>query len=90
MSITSGYFSSLGMIYAPRVVHPSKSRIAGMMAAFFLILGEYIVTVYILIELQITEDKKNNISNSAEIPPNQNSAGKFHETLEAKSTCNKR
>ncbi|TMS36407.1 hypothetical protein L596_003579 [Steinernema carpocapsae] len=39
MSVTSGYFSSLGMMYAPRVVDPKNSRIAGMMAAFFLILG---------------------------------------------------
>ncbi|CAJ0954306.1 unnamed protein product, partial [Mesorhabditis belari] len=39
MSFTSGYLSSLGMMYAPRVVEKSKGRIAGMMAAFFLILG---------------------------------------------------
>ncbi|CAJ0572699.1 unnamed protein product, partial [Mesorhabditis spiculigera] len=39
MSFTSGYFSSLGMMYAPRVVDPSRARIAGMMAAFFLIFG---------------------------------------------------
>uniref|UniRef100_A0A0K0EIW1 Equilibrative nucleoside transporter 1 n=1 Tax=Strongyloides stercoralis TaxID=6248 RepID=A0A0K0EIW1_STRER len=39
MSFTSGYLSSLGMMYAPRTVHISKSSIAGMMSAFFLILG---------------------------------------------------
>ncbi|PAV75108.1 hypothetical protein WR25_05465 [Diploscapter pachys] len=39
MSVSSGYFSSLAMMYTPRIVHPSKQRIAGMMAGFFLILG---------------------------------------------------
>ncbi|KAK0396792.1 hypothetical protein QR680_001858 [Steinernema hermaphroditum] len=39
MSVTSGYFSSLAMMYAPRVVDTKNCRIAGMMAAFFLILG---------------------------------------------------
>ncbi|KAJ1374952.1 hypothetical protein KIN20_038162 [Parelaphostrongylus tenuis] len=39
MSISSGYLSGLAMMYAPRVVEPSKSRIAGMMAGFFLIFG---------------------------------------------------
>uniref|UniRef100_A0A0N4ZGL6 Equilibrative nucleoside transporter 1 n=1 Tax=Parastrongyloides trichosuri TaxID=131310 RepID=A0A0N4ZGL6_PARTI len=39
MSFTSGYLSSLGMMYAPRSVPVSKSSIAGMMSAFFLILG---------------------------------------------------
>jgi len=39
MSITHGYFSSLSMMYAPKVVEQAKSRIVGMMSAFFLILG---------------------------------------------------
>ncbi|VDN06779.1 unnamed protein product [Thelazia callipaeda] len=43
MSITSGYFSSLAMMYAPRalfrIVEPSKSAAAGMIAAFFLMFG---------------------------------------------------
>uniref|UniRef100_A0A914WLP1 Equilibrative nucleoside transporter 1 n=1 Tax=Plectus sambesii TaxID=2011161 RepID=A0A914WLP1_9BILA len=39
MSLSSGYLSSLAMMYAPRVVEGSKSRTAGMMAAFFLICG---------------------------------------------------
>ncbi|KAE9413647.1 hypothetical protein Angca_008650 [Angiostrongylus cantonensis] len=39
MSISSGYLSGLAMMYAPRVVEPSKSRIASMMAGFFLIFG---------------------------------------------------
>ncbi|GMT35813.1 hypothetical protein PFISCL1PPCAC_27110, partial [Pristionchus fissidentatus] len=39
MALSHGYFSSLGMMYAPRVVHPSLSKIAGMTAAMCLILG---------------------------------------------------
>ncbi|EFO20541.2 hypothetical protein LOAG_07950 [Loa loa] len=39
MSITSGYFSSVIMMYVPRIVEPSKSTAAGMIAAFFLIFG---------------------------------------------------
>ena len=39
MSISSGYLSGMGMMYAPSVVEPSKQRIAGMMAGFFLIFG---------------------------------------------------
>lgn len=39
MALTSGYFCSIAMIYAPRVVEPAKSRSAGMLAAFFLVLG---------------------------------------------------
>uniref|UniRef100_A0AC35U6D8 Equilibrative nucleoside transporter 1 n=1 Tax=Rhabditophanes sp. KR3021 TaxID=114890 RepID=A0AC35U6D8_9BILA len=39
MATTSGYLSSLGMMYAPRTVDASKSHIAGMMSAFFLICG---------------------------------------------------
>ncbi|OZC11147.1 nucleoside transporter [Onchocerca flexuosa] len=39
MSISSGYFSSVIMMYVPRIVEPSKSTVAGMIAAFFLIFG---------------------------------------------------
>ncbi|CAG9539575.1 unnamed protein product [Cercopithifilaria johnstoni] len=39
MSITSGYFSSVIMMYVPGLVEPSKSTAAGMIATFFLILG---------------------------------------------------
>uniref|UniRef100_A0AAF5PHG0 Nucleoside transporter n=2 Tax=Wuchereria bancrofti TaxID=6293 RepID=A0AAF5PHG0_WUCBA len=39
MSITSGYFSSIIMMYVPRIVEPSKSTVASMIAAFFLIFG---------------------------------------------------
>ena len=39
MAFTSGYFSSLCMMYAPSTVSAPNQGIAGMMAAFFLILG---------------------------------------------------
>jgi len=39
LALTSGYFSSLVMMYAPRVVSPDKARVDAMMATFFLILG---------------------------------------------------
>ena len=39
MSLSSGYMSSLAMMYAPRYVSESRGRIAMMMAAFFLISG---------------------------------------------------
>uniref|UniRef100_A0A915A0T6 Equilibrative nucleoside transporter 3 n=1 Tax=Parascaris univalens TaxID=6257 RepID=A0A915A0T6_PARUN len=39
LAFISGHFASLAMIYAPRVVAPSKSRSAGMLAAFFLVIG---------------------------------------------------
>jgi len=40
MSFTHGYFSSLGMMYAPRATSDqSSTRFAGMMSAFFLVLG---------------------------------------------------
>ncbi|VDK55210.1 unnamed protein product [Anisakis simplex] len=39
MSFTNGYFSSLGMMYAPKSVDKSKAAVAGMMSAFFLIFG---------------------------------------------------
>ncbi|VDO67003.1 unnamed protein product [Heligmosomoides polygyrus] len=39
MSVSSGYLSGLAMMYAPKVVEPSKSRVVSMMAGFFLIFG---------------------------------------------------
>ncbi|KAF8354773.1 ent-7 [Pristionchus pacificus] len=39
LALSHGYFSSLGMMYSPRVVNPSLSKIAGMTAAMMLILG---------------------------------------------------
>uniref|UniRef100_A0A914D7S0 Equilibrative nucleoside transporter 1 n=1 Tax=Acrobeloides nanus TaxID=290746 RepID=A0A914D7S0_9BILA len=39
MSLSHGYLSSLSMMYAPKAVDESKARIAGMMSAFFLVLG---------------------------------------------------
>ncbi|GMT05958.1 hypothetical protein PENTCL1PPCAC_28132, partial [Pristionchus entomophagus] len=39
LALTQGYFSSLGMMYAPRVVDKSLSMIAGKTAAMCLILG---------------------------------------------------
>ncbi|KAK6057877.1 nucleoside transporter [Cooperia oncophora] len=39
MAFTSGYFSSLAMMYAPRVVPGSLSKTAGMIAALFLVTG---------------------------------------------------
>ncbi|VDM58484.1 unnamed protein product [Angiostrongylus costaricensis] len=42
MALSSGYFSSLGMMYAPRVVPESLSKTAGMAAALCLVAGEVI------------------------------------------------
>ncbi|XP_046369024.1 equilibrative nucleoside transporter 1-like [Haliotis rufescens] len=39
MAFTSGYFSSLCMMYAPKQVAPENAGTAGMMMAFFLVLG---------------------------------------------------
>ncbi|KAK6023085.1 nucleoside transporter [Ostertagia ostertagi] len=39
MAFTSGYFSSLGMMYAPRVVPSALSKTAGMAAALCLVTG---------------------------------------------------
>ncbi|KAK6113475.1 Nucleoside transporter family protein [Brugia pahangi] len=39
MSLCSGYFSALALMYAPKQVEASKSTIAGMIAAFFLMFG---------------------------------------------------
>uniref|UniRef100_A0A7I4YSZ4 Equilibrative nucleoside transporter domain containing protein n=2 Tax=Haemonchus contortus TaxID=6289 RepID=A0A7I4YSZ4_HAECO len=41
MAFTSGYFSSLAMMYAPRVVHSSLSKTAGMAAAAILVTGVF-------------------------------------------------
>ncbi|KAI1716166.1 nucleoside transporter domain-containing protein [Ditylenchus destructor] len=50
MSITHGYYSSLSMMYAPKVVEPSKSGTVGMMSAFFLILGITIGIIFTFVE----------------------------------------
>ncbi|KRY10050.1 Equilibrative nucleoside transporter 1 [Trichinella patagoniensis] len=39
LAFTSGYFSSLLMMRIPRSVEPSKSRVAAMLATFFLVFG---------------------------------------------------
>lgn len=39
MAFTSGYFSSLGMMYAPRVCPPQYSKLAGQVSALSLVLG---------------------------------------------------
>ena len=39
LGFTSGYFSSLSMMYAPQSVAKEEAQIAGMMAGFFLIFG---------------------------------------------------
>ncbi|VDO54740.1 unnamed protein product [Brugia timori] len=39
MSLCSGYFSALALMYAPKEVEASKSTVAGMIAAFFLMFG---------------------------------------------------
>jgi equilibrative nucleoside transporter 1/2/3 len=39
LGFTSGYFSSLCMMFAPKSVKPEDAEMAGMMAAFFLIFG---------------------------------------------------
>uniref|UniRef100_A0A1I7WQX2 Aa_trans domain-containing protein n=1 Tax=Heterorhabditis bacteriophora TaxID=37862 RepID=A0A1I7WQX2_HETBA len=41
MALTSGYFSSLGMMYAPRIVPGNQAKIVGMTAALCLILGMF-------------------------------------------------
>lgn len=55
MSFTSGYFSSLCMMYAPRLVSGEKARVAGMMAGFFLILGIVAGVNFTLVVAWITE-----------------------------------
>lgn len=56
MAVTSGYFSSLAMMYAPdSVKNPEHKGVAGMMAAFFLVLGIFIgVTFSIPVTMFIT------------------------------------
>ncbi|CAI2352408.1 unnamed protein product [Caenorhabditis sp. 36 PRJEB53466] len=39
MAFTSGYFSSLGMMYSPRVCPPEYSKLAGQVSALFLVFG---------------------------------------------------
>ncbi|CAL2039380.1 unnamed protein product [Caenorhabditis brenneri] len=39
LAFTSGYFSSLGMMYAPRVCPPEYSKLAGQVSALSLVLG---------------------------------------------------
>lgn len=39
LGLTSGYYSSLAMMYAPKCVDTEHASIAGMMAALFLVLG---------------------------------------------------
>lgn len=39
MAFTSGYYSSLAMMYGPKQVEPEMAGRAGMMMAFFLVLG---------------------------------------------------
>lgn len=41
-ALTHGYFSSLTMMYAPEGVHPKYAGYAGMIAAFFLVLGIFL------------------------------------------------
>ncbi|CAD5220751.1 unnamed protein product [Bursaphelenchus xylophilus] len=53
MSLTHGYFSSLSMMYAPRAVPNSAARTAGMMSAFFLVLGIAVGVAFTFIEARI-------------------------------------
>jgi len=48
MAFTSGYFSSLTMMYAPQNVPPQHQGTAGMMAAFFLIMGIFLGVIFSL------------------------------------------
>ncbi|OQR79737.1 equilibrative nucleoside transporter 1-like [Tropilaelaps mercedesae] len=41
-ALTHGYYSTLTMMYATQGVHPKYSGLAGMMAAFFLVLGIFL------------------------------------------------
>ncbi|WKY16914.1 hypothetical protein Q1695_001488 [Nippostrongylus brasiliensis] len=54
MSITSGYFSSLAMMYAPRVVPERYAKIAGMTAALCLILGIFSGVAFTLVVAYLT------------------------------------
>lgn len=56
LGLTSGYFSSLAMMYAPRTVKdPDHAPTAGMMAAFFLILGIFLGVNFSLVLSSIIE-----------------------------------
>lgn len=56
LGLTSGYYSSLAMMYAPRTVSdPDHAPIAGMMAAFFLILGIFLGVNFSLVLSSIIE-----------------------------------
>ncbi|KHJ97010.1 nucleoside transporter [Oesophagostomum dentatum] len=54
MSYTSGYFSSLAMMYAPRVCPERYAKTAGMMAALCLILGIFSGVSFTLVVAHIT------------------------------------
>ena len=45
MAFTSGYFSSLGMMYAPRVVPPRLSKFTGQASALALV-GGMLISIY--------------------------------------------
>jgi len=42
LGLSSGYYSSLCMMYAPKCVPPEHAGTAGMMAAAFLVLGIFV------------------------------------------------
>ncbi|KAK5966429.1 Equilibrative Nucleoside Transporter [Trichostrongylus colubriformis] len=54
MALSSGYFSSLAMMYAPRVVPEKYAKIAGMSAALCLILGIFSGVSFTLIVAYLT------------------------------------
>ncbi|KAK6033154.1 nucleoside transporter [Ostertagia ostertagi] len=54
MAFTSGYFSSLAMMYAPRVVPEKYAKIAGMTAALCLILGIFSGVSFTLVVAYLT------------------------------------
>lgn len=54
MALTSGYFSSLAMMYAPRVVPERHAKIAGMTAALCLILGIFSGVSFTLVVAYLT------------------------------------
>jgi equilibrative nucleoside transporter 1/2/3 len=50
MSLTHGYFSSISMIYAPAKANDADKPKAGMMSAFFLVLGITLGVVFTFLE----------------------------------------